>query len=256
LRGAGPAELNKAGEDLCKQFTLITRKFPFDPRAVPEVTIPELTDLVRPGTGKIFQFFEANLKNYMERQGNQYVEKAGSTIILDPRFVKFFNDVVRFGEAVYPGGSQDPSFFYTLMAVPNQTVQLTRVIIDGQQMVVDRPNVATKFRWTGAGNGTVTVDGKIGGGGSIGLKQVPPPGSGTWAVFRFFADADRFAASGGSTYNLMWVPKSGVSQQPLTVDGKEVNYSFILDTGGAPPIFDKNYLAGLRCYARVAAGSK
>jgi len=38
----------------------------------------------------------------------------------------------------------------------------------------------------------------------------------------------------------------------VTVNGKPVTYTFLLDTSGAPPIFTKDFLQGFRCVPRVA----
>jgi len=72
-----------------------------------------------------------------------------------------------------------------------------------------------------------------------------------WAVFRFFGDADQFQATGG-TYTLQWVPRQGQSSQPMRIEGKIISLPFQLDLKGAPPIFQKGYLAGFQCVADVA----
>ena len=74
---------------------------------------------------------------------------------------------------------------------------------------------------------------------------------GTWALFRFFADADRWSQSGNG-YLLEWIVRQGREGRPVTVGGKELTYRFIVDTGGAAPVFQKDYLTGMRCVPQAA----
>jgi len=74
---------------------------------------------------------------------------------------------------------------------------------------------------------------------------------GTWGVFHFFADADRWQPA-GTTYNIEWVLR-GAGGRPVTApSGKPVTVQFDLDTPGAPPILLKGYLSNMQCVSSVA----
>ncbi len=70
-------------------------------------------------------------------------------------------------------------------------------------------------------------------------------------MFRFFADADRWSQS-GEGYVLEWIVRQGREGRPVTVNGKELIYRFVVDTGGAAPVFQKEFLMGMRCVAQAA----
>jgi len=75
--------------------------------------------------------------------------------------------------------------------------------------------------------------------------------NGTWAVFRFFADADRWQPA-GSGYNFEWVPRQGQSAQPMTLsNGRPLTVRYFLDMGTTAPIFQKNYLSGFQCVSQA-----
>jgi type VI protein secretion system component VasK len=99
-----------------------------------------------------------------------------------------------------------------------------------------------QFTWTGVETGAVRVNGSMGG-AELGILNY----SGTWAVFQYFSEADRWQSS-GSAQSVEWVPRSGTSGQPMMVGGKPLTLRYDLDMQGAP-VFNKSFLAGIRCSA-------
>ncbi len=166
---------------------------------------------------------------------------------LNPAFVRFFNQAAAFTEAVYPGGSPQPRLAYTLKSYPAEGLQAISLTIDGQTLGSSsggKPN-SRQFVWLGAGVQGVVLSGKLGG-QDVNLL----PFDGLWAVFQFFASAERWQPA-GSVYSLEWVPKT--SNRPMTLSGgRPLTVRFDLDTGGAPPILLKDYLSSLRCVSNVA----
>ena len=84
------------------------------------------------------------------------------------------------------------------------------------------------------------------GGSQLGAQSYDGP----WAVFRFFADANR-TTNAGNGYTFTWSVTSGRSQQPQMVKGRPLIYEFFVDTGGGPAVFSKDFLSTLRCVAPV-----
>ncbi|MDX2150510.1 MAG: ImcF-related family protein [Bryobacteraceae bacterium] len=238
LKGLGPAELNGKAKGLCAQFSAVTSKFPFNPKAVPEASLEEVAALLRPKTGALWQFYDASLVKLLAKNGADYTAVPGE-ITLTPGFVNFFNQAAKFSDALYPGGAPDPKFAYTLRFVQSDQVQAANLTIDGQSAKLTGGQ-AYKYTWPGARAMQLSL--KLQGGTDIDVQTR----DGLWAVFRFFADADTFTRS-GAAYTLEFMARTGREGRPMMVGGKPLVYRFNLDTGGAPPIFNKDWLAAFRC---------
>ncbi|MBL8217912.1 MAG: hypothetical protein JNL62_01715 [Bryobacterales bacterium] len=227
--------LNAGGAAMCQQFNVLTNKFPFNPTAQPEVQINELNELLRPGSGKFWQFYEQSLKQFLQKQGTSYVP-AGAGATLNPAFVNFFNQVARLSEAFYRGGN-DPKLNYT-------------ITVNGVDLLLNN---------TQARSGSISVDGKAAriGGGAVPFTWAGPhtvafeynespafQQQSLWAIFRFFVDA-QVSTQGGVT-QLTWPVRGGQGNRPIA------NARFSVDLQGAPAVFDRDFMRGLRCIATVA----
>ena len=95
-----------------------------------------------------------------------------------------------------------------------------------------------RFSWPGATQ-TVALSGVSKSAGSF-----TRPYDGLWAVFRFFADANRAPATGVGVYE--WDQKFGLTARTLFI------VKFDLNMAGAPPVFQKGYFAGLSCISEIA----
>ncbi|MBV6432007.1 MAG: hypothetical protein IANPNBLG_02141 [Bryobacteraceae bacterium] len=230
--------LNAAGGAMCSQFNVITNKFPFNPNAQPEVQINELNDLLRPGTGKFWQFYEGSLKQFLQKQGATYVAVSGAGVTMNPVFVNFFNQVARLSDAFYRGG-QDPRLAYTVqlngvdLVLNNTQAKSGSITIDGKAAKLGAPAVA--YTWTGSPSHSVLFE----------YNDSPAFNrQGPWAVFHFFVDAQ--VSAQGNTYLLVWPVRGGTGNNLIA------NARFTVDLSGAPAVFDKRFFAGLRCISTVA----
>ena len=227
--------LNAGGAAMCQQYNVLTNKFPFNPTAQPEVQINELNELLRPGSGKFWQFYEQSLKQFLQKQGASYVP-AGGGATLNPAFVNFFNQVARLSEAFYRGGN-DPKLNYT-------------ITVNGVDLLLNN---------TQARSGSISVDGKAAriGGGAVPFTWAGPhtvafeynespafQQQSLWAIFRFFVDAQVSTQSGIT--QLTWPVRGGQGNRPIA------NARFSVDLQGAPAVFDRDFMRGLRCIATVA----
>ncbi len=246
LRGLGPAELNAKGKGLCSQFSAVVTKFPFNPKAQAEATLDEVASLLRPQTGALWTFYEANLKNLVQKQGTQYVAAPGAPMPVNPAFLAFFNQAARFSDALYHGG-QTPRLEYTLQPQQSDQVEHMQLNVDGQSASFAGAGGGKKFIWPGSGAQDLRLSVKLQGGTDLEVQNR----QGLWSLFRFFADADQFSPAGGG-YSLAWIVRQGREGRPVMVGGKPLTYRFLLDTAGAPPVFSKEYLSNLRCVATVA----
>jgi type VI secretion system protein ImpL len=246
-RGMGAGEINAKAKQLCVAFGEVANKFPFNPTATPEATLEEVNAIFRPQQGKLWVFYEETLRNFLQKQGNQYVPNPSGGLTLNPVFVNFFNQAARFSEALYPGGAQTPTFRYALQSQKSDQIKEMSLTIDGQTAKFSGQGARQQYVWPGTAARNVRLDAKLSGGSDFEFQNR----EGLWAAFRFFADADRWSPV-GSAYTLEWVVRQGREGRPVTVGGKELTYQFVVETGGAPPVFQKEFLNSLRCVSVAA----
>jgi len=243
-KGMGAGEINAKAGRFCQSFAAITAKFPFNPTAAAEVTVQELNAMFRPQTGLLWTFYNESLQPFLQKQGAQYVANPASGIQLTPAFVAFFNRAARFSEALYPGGIAEPMLRYSLAPQRSDQIKEMSVTIDGQ---TNKGTGAKQHVWTGSAAHTVRISAKLAGGSDFEFQDR----QGSWALFRFFADADRWSQSGDG-YSLEWIVRQGREGRPVMVGGRELTYRFVVDTGGAAPVFQKDFLIGMRCVSQAA----
>jgi type VI secretion system protein ImpL len=243
-KGMGSGEINAKARQFCATFSGITNKFPFNPSATAEVSIQELNAIFRPGDGKLWAFYNDSLQRFLQKQGSQYGVNPAGGIQLTPAFVAFFNNAARFSEAMYPGGATSPNFRYSLAPQKTDQIKEMSVTIDGQ---TNKGTGSKQYTWTGAASHAVHISAKLSGGSEFDFQDREGP----WSLFRFFADADRWSQS-GTGYAMEWIVRQGREGRPIAVGGKELTYRFTVDTGGAVPVFQKDFLIGMRCVSQAA----
>jgi type VI protein secretion system component VasK len=238
LEGFVGADLRSAGNSFCIAFNGLTNKFPFNPDVQPEVTLAELNDILQPNTGRMWTFYNNSLKSALTCQAGQCTPTGSPP--LSASFVRFFGELVRFSRALYGDAGSEPNYRYTLQPQPNQRVEGFTVTINGETAQL-RPGTPRPFVWPGGGARGFRLALRLPGG-----SELPGPEfDGLWAVFRFFADADRTTPSGtGAVFE--WRLRQGRSAQ------SSLNYSFLVGTGGGPAVFSKDFLSTLKCVGPLA----
>jgi type VI secretion system protein ImpL len=249
IRGMGPGELNAKGAGFCAAYRQLISKYPFQATATQQATLQDVNAVFQPGQGALWTFYDGSLRNYLAKQGSQYAPNPSGGINLNPAFVAFFNRAAAFSDAVYPGGSSTARLSYTLRASAPQGVQSLALNVGRQTLTINRgkPSSMT-FIWPSEGSQEVKLTGKFGGGQDLAFASY----DGLWSAFDFFADADRWQTS-GNVHRLDWVIRQGRAAKPLTLpDGSPLTVSFELEMPGAAPVFQKGFLSGMGCVARVA----
>lgn len=244
-RGIGAGEINVKARQFCTAFAGLSNKFPFNPAASAEASLQEVNTIFRPREGKLWMFYQESLQNLLQKQGAQYVVNPAGGVQLTPAFVAFFNNAVRFSDALYPAGANDPSLHYSLAPQASDQISDIAVTIDGQ--TTKKSASPKQYIWPGGGTQNVRISAKLSGGSDFEFQNR----DGLWSLFRFFADADRWSPSGNG-YLLEWVVRQGREGRPVMVGGKELVYRFVVDTGGAAPVFQKDFLNGMRCVSQAA----
>ena len=97
-----------------RRLLALAKKYPFDTNSKTDATLAGCErSIFRPGDGRLPQFYDNTLKNYLELQGNEYVRKPDSRVQITDAFLRFFNRAMAFSDALYKGGAKDPSIAYS-----------------------------------------------------------------------------------------------------------------------------------------------
>lgn len=234
LRALGPKELNDKGAGMCSQISSILNKYPFNPTSPADASIAEVNQVLKPGEGVLWAFYEMNLKQALAKQGTQYVPTG--EVPLNPGFVGFFNNLARLSDALYRSGP-DPKLTYTVRPLKSDGIDNLVLHVDGQQ--IPASGSAKQVTWPGATQGARFTG-----------KDLPSATmDGLWAAFRLFGGADT-AEPSGTGYNLEWVMISQFAgARTSTVNAPRARY--FVDMGGAP-LFYRKGAPSIRCIPTVA----
>ena len=238
--------INDDGKALCSSFKLITSKFPFNPTAEQELTLDELNSFFNAKDGKLWEFYETDFKSLVACNGSGCDPLKNAPFRVDSRFLSFFKQAVAFSRALYGNSGRDPNFHFTLRPTESDLIAEFDLVNGGEAAHLPGDGSGgISLVWPGPGDPGFQVKLKLVGGG---LPQGGEPFAGLWAIFRFFADADT-ATSSDKGNKFLWNVREG--RRLHLVDGKPLKYEFFVDAGGAPAVFSKDFLAGLKCSVPV-----
>ena len=186
--------------------------------------------ILRPKTGKLWTFYDSTLKNAMQCQNGSCTPKGSPP--LNPSFVNFISQLMRFSNALYGESGTDPDMSYMLRPLASDRVSEFAITVNGETVRL-KTNQSHAFKWPGQGTRAFTLTLKLGG------ADLPTGEdyTGNWALFRFFADADRQPAPN----TFLFVFRSGQQNKSTGL-----NYSLAADTGGGPAVFSKDFLSTLK----------
>ena len=229
---APPAPGPGGVEAMCTSLKGMDAKYPFNPAASQEVALGDFVAFFQPGSGALSKFLDQNKAVY-ELQNGQYVQKSGKP---QPAMTALVNRAAEIQRALFPAGSTAPQFKFTVKAHPQPEISSETLTIEGQPLkVAGNHDGAKAFVWSGSGGeASLSINGT-----SFGEFQGP------WAAFRLF-DYYNWTA-GPSGYHLSW-PVRGFGGQQAKINGKPLVAEFDLDSGNVP-LFQRGYLAGLKCPA-------
>ena len=235
----------KAGA-LCAQLQPLLSKYPFQPKATLEASLPEVASVFAPGTGALWQLYETSLAKLLLRQGTDFVPVPTSGMTLRPQFLAFFRQAAAVSTALFRGGSPQPQLTFALRPYPTEGIQSVTLNIHGQKFVTTGNNPPMQFNWPGAGAQSVEMAVKIAGGSDLNY----PSYSGLWGLWRFFSYAEP-AGGRGSEFSLEWTLRTAGGPVTLPRSGKPVTVRFDLDMLGAPPVLRPGFLASLHCVSQA-----
>lgn len=243
-KGIGAGDLNAKGAGFCAGFAPIYKKFPFNPATRDEATLQEISDTFRPKDGKLWTFYEASLKTVVQCTATECTAIPNAPVEVNPAFLRFFNQAAKFSRALYTDSPTAPAYHYSLKPAKSELIDAFDFTVNGESSKL-AGGAQKSFIWPGSASPNFRLDLSLGG-TPIGVQNR----DGLWAVFRFFADADRTVAN-GTSYDFFWSPRQGKDAEPMTFKGKAITYAITVDAVG-PAVFNKDFLAGLKCVGTVA----
>jgi type VI secretion system protein ImpL len=242
VKSLGPKELNGKGKAFCDTFDTVFRKLPFNPNGTADASLQEVSALLKPGEGALWQFYQANLQKGLVKVGSDY--KPNGELPLTPAFVNFFNNAAHVSEAFFKSGA-DPRLSYTVRALKSEGLQNLTLVLDGQpldaaggqakQFLSPGPAQSSHFTGKASGNDLQPITNQ----------------TGLWSAFKLLNKAER-AEPAGSGYNLEWSLQTQVTFGGATVTGASgPTARFFVDLGGANVLLKKAG-GGLNCVRQVA----
>lgn len=228
--------LNERGAAFCRSFGTILGKYPIKPDASVEATLAEVAGVFDPNNGALWRFYNEGLQSVLVKQGAQYVPKSGLSVSPTSAFVRFFNRLAAVTEALWPSGSTQPQFDFTLKLLPAEGVPTAAFSMDGQVRRFTRTySAAQRYSWVGAGARDVRLSAEVRGRDETLLGY-----DGTWALFKLLQRA-RWGTI-GVTSVVRWV---------VPVQGQAVGLEAELNLGAARPILKGDYFVGMSCVSQV-----
>jgi len=146
VRGQRPAQLNSTGRDFCNNFTALMNKFPFSPTATTEATPTEVTAVLKPETGALWQFYAATLKPFLTQQGESWVAAPTAPLKPTPAFLQFFNRAAALSKALFANGATTPSLSFNAHILPSKEIQSVTLVVDAQKF--SGSDVSQQFTWS------------------------------------------------------------------------------------------------------------
>ena len=173
-------------------MTPMLAKFPFSPDASTEASIPDVAAMLAPGTGALWAFHQERLEPLLEKQGAQWVEKAGAPVALSASFLAFFNRAAAVSAALF-GGAPEPRIELTARGVV--TPQVSQISLSHGSYVArfikDTP--PAQFLWPSQSGRDAKLIARVGK-----RDLLVDQASGDWALFRLVSRATRADANGSS----------------------------------------------------------
>jgi len=239
VRSERPQQLNLAGRGFCSTLFGLTSKYPFSRAARVEATPEEVAEVLKPGTGSLWQFYEANLKSTLSPQSARYVASPTAPIPPTPAFVQFFNRLATLSATLFPANAALPTFHFTAHILRSKEIQSVTLAVDNQR--VTGSDVSHDFTWnaTSANSAQLVAN--------YGSSSLPLQFSGPWSLFHL---VDRGRVESASPVTQLSYPLE-ISNTPVVINGTPLTERIEISGPGAA-ILTPGALDGLRCPAQIA----
>jgi type VI secretion system protein ImpL len=214
-------------------------KAPFNPTASVQASPAEVAALLQPGTGQLWQFYNANLKSLLIQQGSTYGLAPNPPMQVNAAFVRFFNRAAEVSSTFFPPGATGAQLTFVLRNEPTKGVRTASIKVDAQTLSLSDPQ--KQFTWQAATASSA----------SLTANDLPLTFTGPWAIFELVnkSRAQRGAGAGG-VYELSF-PLELANTPVRAPDGTPIVVNYELSGPGAS-VLAPGALADLRCVGTVA----
>jgi len=240
VRGRGPQQANAAGAGFCAAFAPLMTKYPFSPGATADATPAELAGILQPGSGALWQFYDATLKPLLIQEGSTFVAAPNSPMKLNPEFLRFFNRVAGLSALLYPSAPGAGGLTFTAHILPSRGIQAVALQIDAQR--VAGSDISRQFTWSPQTSQQAQLTATYAT-GTLPLLQFTGP----WALLHLIDKGH--VEQAGNPVRLAYPLE--VSNTPIVVNGTPlvVHLEF---SGATTNYLMPGGLSGIRCVSTVA----
>jgi type VI secretion system protein ImpL len=239
VRGERPEQLNAAGRSFCSNFSAVASKYPFSRNATTEATPAEVTTLLKPGSGALWQFYDANLKTLITQQGTAWVATPNSTLKLTPAFLQFFNRAAALSASLFPSGAAELTLAFTAHILRSPEIKSVTLAVDAQRLT--GADVSQQFTWSAQNAQQAELL------ANYGTGSLPLQFNGTWSLFHLIDHGKLEQAS--SPARLAYPLE--ISNTPILVKGTPLTERIEISGAGASLLIP-GALSDLRCVSQVA----
>jgi type VI secretion system protein ImpL len=247
LRNFGAAEINVRARAFCSAVRPLLAKFPFAPAATQQASLAEVADVLRPGTGKLWQFYDNSLASSVQRQGTQFTPTPGGSVRVSQGFITFLSRAAAFSSVMFKDDSPEPHLSFTVQPAPSEPFSSVSISLDGEviRSTVNGNSSSARIDWPAAGHEAKLSAGN----GGPDLTMVGPY-SGPWAVFQLFNAADEWRQV-PTGYRVGW--ELATRGQRVTLPGGQGAKIVVqIDNGPAATVLRKGFFAGATCSGDIA----
>jgi type VI secretion system protein ImpL len=239
VRGQRPEQLNIAGRGFCSAFSSLTSKYPFSRNATIEATPAEVSTVLKPGSGTLWQFYDSTLKPYLTQQGDSWVAAPDAPVKVTPAFLQFFSRAAALSKALFPAGAAAPSLSFNAHILRSKEIQSVTLAVDAQRLTGS--DVSKDFTWTPDTAQSAELLANYGSG------SLPLQFSGTWSLFHL-VDRGKLEQAGNPAR--LAYPLE-IANTPIVVNGTPLTERIEISGAGASLLVPGS-LNNLRCVAQVA----
>jgi len=194
-------------------------KYPFAKGSAQDAPLVDFSKFFGPN-GVMDQFFQANLKEFVDTGSPQWRQKSadGQSLGLSPAAIHEFQTAAKIRDAFFAGGGQMPQVQFDMKPLElDSKVDSFRLNIEGQEIVYRHgPEQVTRIQWPGpsAGSGARFVF------ETPDKNQAGRAKDGAWALFRLF-DESSLQRSGADRFTLTFQAEGFTARyeiRPLSVN--------------------------------------
>jgi type VI secretion system protein ImpL len=240
----GADQINARVRNFCGMVRPTFAKFPFNPGSQIQASIPEVSAILRPGTGSLWTMYNDVLQSALQKQGSSFQQVPG-TVRLSPSFVDFFNKAATMSDLLFASGTPEPRYSVTVKPQLSDGTSAVAITLEGDNVRSSRNLQSQRIDWPGA-NHEARLSAQI---GSQDWNLVGPFNS-PWAMFQLFYAADTWLQVNNAA-RAEWNLRSGTQGISLP-NGAALKVSVDVTPAASAVLLRRGYLSSMSCSGEAA----